>query len=119
MSGGVPARDDLFLAGQITGVEGYVESVASGLVAAINLYAFISGRAMPEWPDETSIGSLGRYLSTAEPDSFQPMNVNIGIFPALEIKKVPGRKKLSKPERSLLFAERSLTALKIFIPIIK
>jgi methylenetetrahydrofolate--tRNA-(uracil-5-)-methyltransferase len=115
-AGGVPVRDDLFLAGQITGVEGYAESAASGLVAAVNLYAVISGRAMPEWPSQTAIGSLLNYLSTASPECFQPMNVNLGIFPPLEMKKIPGaRRKMSKPERSLLFAERSRKAFEKFL----
>jgi methylenetetrahydrofolate--tRNA-(uracil-5-)-methyltransferase len=115
-AGGVPAREDLFLAGQITGVEGYVESAASGLVAAVNLHAVITGGAMPEWPSQTAIGSLLRYLSTASPECFRPVNVNLGIFPPLEIKKMPGRgKKISKPERSLLFAERSRKAFEEFL----
>lgn len=118
MSGGKPVRDDLFLAGQITGVEGYVESTASGLMTALNMSALIWGRAMPEWPPETAIGSLRRYLSTAAPEFFQPMNVNLGIFPVLDVKKASGgRKKLSKPERSLLFAERSMNALEDFVRI--
>ncbi|MDR3322384.1 MAG: methylenetetrahydrofolate--tRNA-(uracil(54)-C(5))-methyltransferase (FADH(2)-oxidizing) TrmFO [Synergistaceae bacterium] len=115
LSGGRPARDDLFLAGQITGVEGYVESTASGLMAAFNLRALMVCRSMPEWPPETAIGSLRRYLSTAEPDSFRPMNVNLGIFPKLDVKKPRGGKKPTKSERSLLYAERSLAALEVFL----
>jgi methylenetetrahydrofolate--tRNA-(uracil-5-)-methyltransferase len=117
-------REDLFLAGQITGVEGYVESVASGLSAALCMYAIITGGAMPEWPAETAIGSLMRYLRTAAPESFQPMNVNLGIFPPLDakeawkIKKTQGdgkRKKITKQDRSLMFAERSLASLEKLI----
>jgi methylenetetrahydrofolate--tRNA-(uracil-5-)-methyltransferase len=117
-------KDDLFLAGQITGVEGYVESVASGLSAALCMYAIMTGSAMPEWPAETAIGSLVRYLMTAEPESFQPMNVNLGIFPPLDakdierIKKTNGdgkRKKITKQDRSLMFAERSLVSLEKFL----
>ncbi|MDR1515248.1 MAG: methylenetetrahydrofolate--tRNA-(uracil(54)-C(5))-methyltransferase (FADH(2)-oxidizing) TrmFO [Synergistaceae bacterium] len=120
-NGGVVAREDLFLAGQITGVEGYVESTASGLAAALNMSALLLGRPMPEWPAETAIGSLLRYLSTAEPKSFQPMNVNLGIFPPFDdqglkkLKKTPGGKKLTKQERSLMFAERSAAALEKFL----
>lgn len=112
---GCAVREDLFLAGQITGVEGYVESTASGLVAALNLAAVLNGRTeLPAWPDVTAIGSLLRYLQTAEPDSFQPMNVNLGIFPPLPPQ--PGKKKkLPKPERSRLFAERSREALETFL----
>lgn len=116
--GDAAVRSDLFLAGQITGVEGYVESVASGLAVALNMSALLAGRPMPEWPPETAIGSLLRYISTAEPKSFQPMNVNLGIFPPLDgqkTKKTPGHKKLSKQDRSLLFAERSQAALEKFL----
>jgi methylenetetrahydrofolate--tRNA-(uracil-5-)-methyltransferase len=116
--GDAVVSDALFLAGQITGVEGYVESVASGLAAALSMSALLEGRAMPEWPPQTAIGSLLRYISTAEPKSFQPMNVNLGIFPPLDsqkTKKTPGGKKLSKQDRSLLFAERSRAALEKFL----
>ncbi|GHV29634.1 hypothetical protein FACS1894167_09250 [Synergistales bacterium] len=116
LSDGKPAREDLFLAGQITGVEGYVESTASGLVAALNMYALLYGLDMPEWPPETAIGSLLRYLMTAEADSFQPMNVNLGIFPPLEARDASGkRKKLSKPERCQLYGVRSTETLENFI----
>ena len=113
---GVLVRGDLFLAGQITGVEGYVESVAMGLVAATNLHAHLSGNAMPEWPRETAIGSLLHYLRTAEPETFQPMNVNLGIFPPVEIPRQPGkRKKPTKQDRCLLYAQRSRAALESFL----
>jgi methylenetetrahydrofolate--tRNA-(uracil-5-)-methyltransferase len=116
--GDAAVRDDLFLAGQITGVEGYVESTASGLAVALNMAALLTGRPMPEWPPQTAIGSLLRYLRTAEIKSFQPMNVNLGIFPPLDVqrlKKTPGGKKLSKQDRSLMFAERSGAALEKFM----
>lgn len=79
-------REDLFLAGQITGVEGYVESVAMGIVAGLNMAAVLRGRPCPEWPRETAIGSLLHYLKDALSDRFQPMNVNLGVFPPLEKK---------------------------------
>lgn len=113
---GAPLRDDLFLAGQITGVEGYVESTACGLAASLHLFAVLRGEPLRPWPRETAIGSLLHYLQSAEPDSFQPMNVNLGIFPPLEIPRAPGKKKkLSKPERSERFAERSAEALENFM----
>ena len=102
--GGIAIRPDLFLAGQITGVEGYVESAAMGLAAAIFMRAMLERRDLPQFPDTTAIGSLLRYLKEAEPSTFQPMNVNLGIFPKLE---TPKGKKISRPERCSLYAERS------------
>lgn len=76
-------RDDLFLAGQITGVEGYMESTAMGLVTGVNAAALLRGGPLPVWPRETAIGSLLHYLQDAEAKTFQPMNANLGLFPAL------------------------------------
>lgn len=77
-------RRDLFLAGQITGVEGYMESTAMGLAAGLHAACLATGRPLPSWPDETVVGSLMRYLRTADPERFQPMNANLGILPPLE-----------------------------------
>jgi methylenetetrahydrofolate--tRNA-(uracil-5-)-methyltransferase len=110
--GGVAIRPDLFLAGQITGVEGYVESAAMGLASAIFMHAVLHRRALPRFPDTTAIGSLLRYLKEAEPSTFQPMNVNLGIFPKLE---TPKGRKISKPERCSLYAERSRLDMERFI----
>ncbi|QTX31678.1 methylenetetrahydrofolate--tRNA-(uracil(54)-C(5))-methyltransferase (FADH(2)-oxidizing) TrmFO [Aminithiophilus ramosus] len=98
-------EEDLFLAGQIVGVEGYMESTAMGLVAALNVAARCEGRPFPLWPRETAIGSLLHYLVDALPATFQPMNVNLGIFPPLERKVRP------KPERCRQVALRALEAL--------
>lgn len=87
---GVAGRKDLFLAGQIVGVEGYMESTAMGIVAALSMGSCLKDRELPAWPRETAIGSLLHYLSDARPEKFQPMNVNLGIFPPLE-KKVRSR----------------------------
>ncbi len=77
-------REGLFLAGQIVGVEGYMESTATGVVAALAMDRLLKGMEPPAWPRESAIGSLLHYLSDARPESFQPMNVNLGIFPPLE-----------------------------------
>lgn len=77
-------RDNLFFAGQITGVEGYMGNVATGLVAGINLARFVKGE--PAWviPQTTMLGALCHYITHAEPDHFQPMKANFGILPELE-----------------------------------
>ena len=102
-------RGDLFLAGQVTGVEGYMESTAMGLVAALNAAALVRGLEFPAWPRETAIGSLLGHLSDLQPRSFQPMNINLGLFPSL-----PERAR-KRTERCQKHAERSLEALKKFI----
>jgi methylenetetrahydrofolate--tRNA-(uracil-5-)-methyltransferase len=109
---GAAIRADLFLAGQITGVEGYVESAATGLAVAMFAEAVITGRKTPRFPDTTATGSLLRYLREAEPATFQPMNVNLGIFPKLETAKV---KHASRPERCALYAERSRRDMEKFL----
>jgi methylenetetrahydrofolate--tRNA-(uracil-5-)-methyltransferase len=74
------ARRDIYLAGQIVGVEGYMESTAMGLVAALSAYSAILSLPLPRWPKETAIGSLLCYIINARADNFQPMNVNWGSF---------------------------------------
>lgn len=102
-------RDDLFFAGQMTGVEGYVESAASGLVAGINAARLVKGEALIEFPHETAIGSMARYITTANPKSFQPMNANFGLFPDLPV-KIRGKK-----ERNEKHAERALETIQNFM----
>jgi methylenetetrahydrofolate--tRNA-(uracil-5-)-methyltransferase len=76
-------RNDLFFAGQMTGVEGYVESAGSGLVAGLNAGRLAKGEELLEFPRETAIGSMAYYITHAEGKHFQPMNANFGLFPAL------------------------------------
>ena len=92
-------------AGQMTGVEGYVESTASGYLAAVCMAARIQGSPVPDFPAETAIGALGRYVSDASVTHFQPMNVNFGILPPL------GRRVKGKANKNLAIAQRALEAL--------
>jgi methylenetetrahydrofolate--tRNA-(uracil-5-)-methyltransferase len=101
------SRSDLFMAGQITGVEGYVESSAAGLAAGINCRRLLNGRPLIVFPPETAIGALLHYISTAESRHFQPMNVNFGLFPALA-EPVKGKR-----ERYGALAERALQLLPV------
>lgn len=73
-------RDDLFFAGQMTGVEGYIESAASGMLAGINLAHVVKGEPVITPGAETMIGAMSHYITHADPDHFQPMNANFGIF---------------------------------------
>ena len=94
----------LFFAGQITGVEGYVESTAMGLLAGLNASRYLSGREMIPPPRETALGALVGHINNADRKPFQPMNVTFGLFPPL-----PGR--IRKKERGLCYARRALAAL--------
>lgn len=98
-------RPNLFFAGQITGVEGYVESAAAGLVAGMNAGRLAKGLAPVELPHTTAIGSLAYYITHTESKYFQPMNATFGLLPEL-----PVRVK-DKKERALKYAERALADL--------
>ena len=92
-------------AGQMTGVEGYVESTASGFLAAVAMAAKVQGRKLPDFPQTTAIGALGHYISDESVENFQPMNINFSIISPLEqrIKK--------KAEKNLAIANRSLEVI--------
>ncbi len=98
-------RDDLFFAGQMTGVEGYVESAASGLVAGINAAKMAKQEELIVFPQETAIGSMAYYITHASGKHFQPMNANFGLFPEL-----PERIR-DKKTRYETLANRALDAL--------
>lgn len=102
-------RPELFFAGQMTGVEGYVESAASGLIAGVNAARLINGQDPIEFPSETAIGSMARYITTANPDNFQPMNANFGLFPELP-EKIKGKK-----EKNDRYAKRALETIQNFV----
>lgn len=102
-------RNDLFFAGQMTGVEGYVESAASGLVAGINAARLVQNKELVTFPHETAIGSMARYITTASPDHFQPMNANFGIIKELE------QKIKNKKERYEQYANRALGIIRNFV----
>jgi len=99
-------RDDLYFAGQITGVEGYMGNVATGLVAGLNLARHVQGTPLWTPPPTTMIGALCHYVTYAEPDHFQPMKANFGILPELS----PRPK--NKRERYAAYAERGLEAMR-------
>jgi len=96
----------IFVAGQITGVEGYVESAGSGLVAGINAARLFQDRPPVVFPENTMLGSLAVYVSGALTEDFQPMNANFGLLPPLPS---PVR---DKKQRKLALAERALDAVK-------
>ena len=100
------AQDNLYFAGQITGVEGYVESAMSGLLAGVHIVERLLGGKKIAFPPETVCGALSLYVSSPNAD-FQPMNANYGILPPL--RDYAGRDKKEKRRR---FAERSLAAVK-------
>ena len=103
-------RDDLFFAGQISGVEGYVESAASGLVAGRNAAALVLGREPSAPPRETAIGALGFYVANANPKHYEPSNITFGIMPP-PVSTPGGRVPKKKADRKTLYAERALAAL--------
>ncbi len=92
-------------AGQMTGVEGYVESTASGFLAAVAMAAKVQGRRMPDFPKTTAIGALGLYISDGSIENFQPMNVNFSIIAPLE------QRVRKKAEKNLAIAARSLETI--------
>ena len=92
-------------AGQMTGVEGYVESTASGFLAAVTMAAKVLNRPVPEFPKTTAIGALGRYISDGSIESFQPMNINFSIIAPLE------QRIRKKAEKNLAISARALEVI--------
>ncbi|WP_368895201.1 FADH(2)-oxidizing methylenetetrahydrofolate--tRNA-(uracil(54)-C(5))-methyltransferase TrmFO [Priestia megaterium] len=101
-------RDDLFFAGQMTGVEGYVESAASGLMAGMNAARLVLGEELVVMPQETAIGSMAHYITHTSAKNFQPMNANFGLFKEL------GVRIKNKQERNETLAKRALETIQNF-----
>ncbi|MBH5316652.1 FADH(2)-oxidizing methylenetetrahydrofolate--tRNA-(uracil(54)-C(5))-methyltransferase TrmFO [Paenibacillus sp. GSMTC-2017] len=102
------ARETLFFAGQMTGVEGYVESAASGLIAGLNAARLAKGLEPLVLPEQTALGSMAHYITTADFKHFQPMNANFGLFPPLETRM------RSKKDKNEAIANRALEQIEQF-----
>lgn len=103
--GQLESEDRIFFAGQMTGVEGYIESTASGLVAGINAAHLVKNEQVLTWPRTTAIGSLMHHVGESPSNNFQPMNINFGLMPPSE-KKIRGKK-----ERNSYYVQRALNDL--------
>jgi methylenetetrahydrofolate--tRNA-(uracil-5-)-methyltransferase len=103
-------RDDLFFAGQITGVEGYVGNIATGLLAGLNAARLFQGESPLILPETTMLGALCHYVTHADLRDFQPMKANFGILPPLE-----NTSRTGKRERGQLNADRAMAALEVFL----
>lgn len=98
----------MFIAGQLSGVEGYIESAATGIVAGLNAFKYIKREKRIELPLTTALGSLLNYIARADLKNFQPMHVSFGLLPPLD-------KKIPKKERGRAYYQRSIEDLKAFI----
>lgn len=103
------SNPNIFFAGQMTGVEGYVESAGSGLVAGLNAARLALGEELLYFPHETALGAMARYITHTDGKNFQPMNVNFGIFPEL------GERIKSKAERAEKHANRAIETIQNFV----
>ena len=103
-------RDDLFFAGQITGVEGYMGNIATGLLAGINAARLLTQKPLLTLPQETMLGALCHYVTHASLKDFQPMKANFGILPNLYLTK-----RIGKREKGAAYAERATTSLESYL----
>jgi len=102
------SRDDLFFAGQMTGVEGYVESAQSGIVAGLNMVRYLNQEEPIVFPRETVMGSLAYYITHGDKDNFQPMKANFGILPDL-------KQRVKKKEKKAAYASLAIKTMEAFI----
>ncbi len=102
-------RDNLFFAGQLAGVEGYIGSAATGLLAGINAARLLKGQTLWILPPETMLGALVHYICHADPEHFQPMKANFGLLPPLDVRVRERRRRCNS------YAERAATALENFL----
>ena len=107
----VRARPSLFLAGQMSGVEGYVESAASGLLAGLNAASLATGAPIAPAPRTTAIGALAYYVSHANPAHYEPSNITFGIMPPLADDALPAGRRRDKLAKKLAVSERALSDL--------
>ncbi|MEG0367826.1 MAG: methylenetetrahydrofolate--tRNA-(uracil(54)-C(5))-methyltransferase (FADH(2)-oxidizing) TrmFO, partial [Coprobacillus sp.] len=101
-------REDLFFAGQMTGVEGYVESAQSGMVAGMNMARYLLKEEQLVFPKETVMGALSYYITHGDETNFQPMKANFGILPSFE-------ERIKKKDRKEAYALRAIDAMKEFL----
>jgi methylenetetrahydrofolate--tRNA-(uracil-5-)-methyltransferase len=107
-------RDDLFFGGQITGVEGYMGNIATGLLAGVNAARLLGGKDPLTLPNETMLGALCHYITHADLKDFQPMKANFGILPVLALEKRTGKR-----ERGQLYADRAANVLANYISVVE
>jgi methylenetetrahydrofolate--tRNA-(uracil-5-)-methyltransferase len=111
----VRTRPSLFLAGQMSGVEGYVESAASGLLAGLNAASLATGAAIAPAPRTTAIGALAYYVSHANPAHYEPSNITFGIMPPLADDALPAGRRRDKLAKKLAVSERALSDLHTWV----
>lgn len=105
-------RENLFFAGQITGVEGYTESIATGLLAGLNIARQLKGKELIELPQETMLGALCNYISSSELKHFQPMNSNWAVVSPIEL---PKKERKNKKLKNELLSKRSIEVLRGYL----
>lgn len=105
------ARENLFFAGQLTGTEGYTESIATGMLAGVNMGRKLEGKELLILPEETILGALTRYISNSEHTQFQPINSNWALVPPIEL---PKKERKNKKLKNELLAKRSIEKLENF-----